>query len=272
MQNRIDTLFERKKENILSIFLTAGYPNLNDTLSAIKILDKTDVDLLEIGIPFSDPIADGPIIQQSSMTALNNGMTLKVLFEQLQSLRTVSQLPILLMGYINSVMQYGVEEFYKSCHATGIDGIILPDLPLDEFDKIHKPLSEKYNIKVALIISPETHVKRIELIDSKSTGFLYLVSSNSTTGNFKTQTQNLFEPLKSITSLPLKNKILIGFGIKGQKEFKEACELANGAIIGSSFVKLLRNSTDFQKDIPEFISNIKNISNTVTSSVVEKQQ
>ena len=259
MQNRIDILFERKQKNILSIFLTAGYPNFNDTLSIIKILDKTDVDLLEIGIPFSDPIADGPIIQQSSMTALINGMTLKVLFEQLQSLRTLSQLPILLMGYINSVMQYGVEEFYKSCHATGIDGIILPDLPLDEFDKIHKPLSEKYNIKVALIISPETPIKRIELIDNKSSGFLYLVSSNSTTGNFKTTNQNSFESLKTITSLPLKNKILIGFGIKGHKEFKEACESANGAIIGSSFVKMLGSSIDFQKDIPEFISNVVNI-------------
>lgn len=259
MQNRIDTLFERKEKNILSIFLTAGYPNLNDTLSIIKILDTTDVDLLEIGIPFSDPIADGPIIQQSSMTSLNNGMTLKVLFEQLKTLRTVTQLPILLMGYLNSVMQYGVEAFYESCHAAGIDGVILPDLPLDEFDKIHKPLAEKYNIKNALIISPETPVKRIELIDSKSTGFLYLVSSNSTTGNFKTTTDNLFEPLKAITSLPLKNKILIGFGIKGQKEFSEACQLANGAIIGSSFVQLISKSTNLQKDIPEFISNVVNI-------------
>jgi tryptophan synthase alpha chain len=257
MRNRIDTLFERKEKNILSIFLTAGYPYLIDTLSIIKILDTTDVDLLEIGIPFSDPIADGPIIQQSSMTALNNGMTLNVLFEQLKTLRTVTQLPILLMGYLNSVMQYGVEEFYKSCHATGIDGIILPDLPLDEFDKIHKPLAEKYNIKVALIISPETPIKRIELVDSKSTGFLYLVSSNSTTGNFKTSSKNSFEILKSITTLPLKNKILIGFGIKGQKEFQEACELSNGAIIGSSFVQLLSHSTNLEKDIPEFISTIK---------------
>lgn len=259
MQNRIDTLFERKKENILSIFLTAGYPNLNDTLSAIKILVKTDVDLLEIGIPFSDPIADGPIIQQSSLTALNNGMTLNSLFEQLQTLRTFTQLPILLMGYLNSVMQYGVERFYESCHLTGIDGVILPDLPLIEFDTIHKPLAEKYNIKVALIISPETPLKRIELIDSKSSGFLYLVSSNSTTGNFKTTSLNLYESLKPITSLPLKNKILIGFGIKGQKEFSEACELANGAIIGSSFVQLLSHSTNLEKDIPEFISTIKTI-------------
>lgn len=257
MQNRIDTLFERKQKNVLSIFITAGYPTLNDTLSIIKILDTTDVDLLEIGIPFSDPIADGPIIQQSSMTALNNGMTLKVLFEQLQSLRTVTQLPILLMGYLNSVMQYGVEAFYESCHEVGIDGIILPDLPLIEFDRIHKALAEKYNIKVALIVSPETPIKRIELIDSKSTGFLYLVSSNSTTGNFKTSSQNLFEPLKSITSLVLKNKILIGFGIKDQKEFKEACELANGAIIGSSFIQLLSKSNNIEKEIPQFISTIK---------------
>lgn len=259
MQNRIDTLFERKQNNILSLFLTAGYPNVIDTLSIIKILDTTDVDLLEIGIPFSDPIADGPIIQQSSMTALNNGITLKLLFDQLQTLRTVTQLPILLMGYLNLVLQYGVEAFYESCYATGIDGVILPDLPLDEFDKIHKPLSEKYNIKVALIISPETPIERIELIDEKSTGFLYLVSSNSTTGNFKTNRLSLAETLKPITSLKLKNKILIGFGIKGQKEFSEACELASGAIIGSSFIKLLGSSIDFHKDIPEFISNVVNI-------------
>lgn len=257
MRNRIDHLFERKQKNILSIFLTAGYPNLTDTLPIIKILDTTKVDLLEIGIPFSDPIADGPIIQQSSMTALNNGTTLKVMFEQLKDLRKITQLPILLMGYLNSVMQYGVEPFYKACYETGIDGVILPDLPLDEFDTVHKELSEKYNIKVALIISPQTSVNRIKAIDERSSGFLYLVSSNSTTGNFKVTTQSLNESLKHITSLPLKNKILIGFGIKGQKEFSEACEAANGAIIGSSFVKLLENSTDLPKDIPAFISKIK---------------
>ncbi len=263
MENRIDTLFERKQKNILSIFLTAGYPNAIDTLSIIRILDATEVDMIEIGIPFSDPIADGPIIQQSSMTALNNGVTLKNLFVQLQELRTVSQLPILLMGYLNSVMQYGVDAFYKSCHETGIDGVILPDLPLDEFDAFHKSLAEKYNIKVALIISPQTPIKRIELIDEKSSGFLYLVSSNSTTGNFKTTNHSLSDSLKPITSLKLKNKILIGFGIKGQKEFEEACQLANGAIIGSSFVNLLSNSTNFEKDIPEFISTIKNAIKTI---------
>lgn len=257
MQNRIDTLFERKKENILSIFLTAGFPKPTDTLPIIKILNSTNVDLLEIGIPFSDPIADGPIIQQSSMTALNNGVTLKNIFEQLQSLRTITQLPILMMGYLNSVMQYGVESFYRSCHETGIDGVILPDLPLNEFETFHKPLAEKYNIKVALIISPETSIERIKLIDEKSSGFLYLVSSNSTTGNFKTNNTDLSESLKQVTSLKLKNPILIGFGIKGQKEFNDACKLANGAIIGSSFVQLLSNSQNLEKDIPEFINNIK---------------
>lgn len=258
MKNRIDQLFERKQKNILSLFLTAGYPNLNDTLSIIKILDTTEVDLLEIGIPFSDPIADGPIIQQSSMEALHNGMTLKLLFKQLQSLRITTQLPVLLMGYLNSIIQYGVEEFYKSCHEVGIDGVILPDLPLNEFDNLHKALAEKYDIKVALIISPETATHRIKLIDLKSSGFLYLVSSNSTTGNFKAIKQNSYKHLTEITSLALKNKILIGFGIKGQQEFKEACNVANGAIMGSSFIQLLSTSSNFEKDIPEFISIIKN--------------
>lgn len=265
MQNRIDTLFERKQKNILSIFVTAGYPKLIDTLSIIEILNTTELDMLEIGIPYSDPIADGPIIQQSSAIALDNGMTVNYLFEQLQHLRSVTQLPILLMGYLNPVLQYGVEKFYQSCKTIGIDGIILPDLPLDEFEKTHKPLSEKYKIKIVLIISPETTLERIKLIDSKSSGFLYLVSSNSTTGNFKSSNQNFFESLNPITSLPLKNKVLIGFGIKGQKQFNEACEVANGAIIGSSFIKLIGSSSNLHKDIPEFISTIKNSLTTFQS-------
>ena len=258
MKTRTELLFKKQPDNNLSIFVTAGFPKKESLLEIIPLLEESDCDIIEIGIPFSDPLADGPVIQQSSTTALNNGMTLELLLQQVKQVRQQTSKPIVLMGYLNSVMQYGVEEFYKSCHDTGIDGVILPDLPLDEFDKFHKPLTEKYNIKVALIVSPETPTERIKLIDEKSSGFLYLVSSNSTTGNFKDSSQNLFEPLKSITSLPLKNKILIGFGIKGQKEFSEACELANGAIIGSSFVKLLGSSTDFQKDIPEFINSIKN--------------
>ncbi len=257
MQNRIDTLFKTKKENILSIFFTAGYPNLMDTLPVINILNETKVDMLEIGIPFSDPIADGPIIQQSSMVALNNGLTLKIIFEQLKTLRAKTELPILLMGYLNSVMQYGVESFYKSCHEVGIDGVILPDLPLNEFENFHKQFAEKYNVHVVFVISPETPVERIQLIDEKSSGFIYLVSSNSTTGNFKIKENQLSQSLKNITSLKLKNPILIGFGIKGAAEFKDACAISQGAIIGSSFVNLLSKSNYLVKDIPEFILNIK---------------
>ncbi len=259
MENRINALFKTKRENILSIFLTAGYPNLMDTLPIINILNKTKVDMLEIGIPFSDPIADGPIIQQSSMVALNNGLTLKLIFEQLQTLRTITELPILLMGYLNSVMQYGVESFYKSCYEVGIDGVILPDLPLIEYETFHKPFADKYNIHVVFVVSPETPIERIQLIDEKSSGFIYLVSSNSTTGNFKIKENQLSDSLKSITTLKLKNPILIGFGIKGAAEFKDACAISQGAIIGSSFVNLLSNSKDLETDIPNFISNVVNI-------------
>jgi tryptophan synthase alpha chain len=257
MENRIDQLFANKQENILSIFLTAGYPTLSDTPKIIKILNTTDVDLIEIGIPFSDPLADGPIIQESSMVALENGMTLHHIFDQLKTLRTYTQLPILLMGYINSVMRFGEEKFYKACHEIAIDGVILPDMPLTEYEKIHQPLSLKYHIKVVHIITPETSIERIHTIDASSSGFLYLVSSNSTTGNYKAGGFNLKDSLKVIKTLTLKNPLLIGFGIKGHAEFKEACQYAKGAIIGSSFVKLIGSSKNLEKDIPEFISNIK---------------
>lgn len=257
MKNRIDALFEAKKENILSIFFTAGYPKPLDTLRIIKILDTTQVDVIEIGIPFSDPLADGPIIQKSSMAALENGMTLKKIFEDLKALREHTQLPILVMGYLNSVLRFGVEAFYKSCFETGIDGVILPDLPINEFDMFHKPLAEKYNIKVPLIISPKTSLDRIKLIDQKSSGFLYLVSSNSTTGNYKTDRLELKESVEHVTSLNLKNPLLIGFGIKNNQNFKEACQYASGAIVGSAFINLLSESENLENDIPEFILNIK---------------
>ena len=258
MKNRIDELFIRKNENILSIFLTAGYPKKEDTLEIIKHLDASGVDMIEIGIPYSDPLADGPIIQQSSQVALENGVTLKNTFEHLKSLRTITQMPVLMMGYINSVMQFGVEAFYKNCHETGIDGLILPDLPLDEYNAVHKPLVEKYNIHVVFLISPETSVERIKLIDEHSKGFIYLVSSNSTTGSGKELPKSLIQKVETIKSLQLKNPIVMGFGIKGKKEFDEACQLVNGAIIGSSFIQLLSQSSDFKKDISQFISKIKN--------------
>ena len=258
MQNRIDELFTRKKENILSIFLTAGYPKRNNTLSIVKQLDASGVDLIEIGIPYSDPLADGPIIQQSSQVALDNGITLKYIFEELESLRTITNMPVLLMGYLNTVMQFGIEDFYKQCHHVGIDGLILPDLPMDEYNAIHKPLAEKYNIHVVFLISPDTSIERIKLIDEHSKGFIYLVSSNSTTGSGKKIQTSLTQKVETIKVLSLKNPLLMGFGIKGKTEFEAACLLVNGAIIGSSFIQLLEKSTDITKDIPQFISSIKN--------------
>lgn len=259
MQNRIDQLFQQKKENILSIFFTAGYPKPLDTIEIIKYLNATDVDLIEIGVPYSDPIADGPIIQESSQLALNNDVNLKFIFEQLSDLRTHTQKPILLMGYLNTVLQFGLENFYKKCVDVGIDGLILPDLPIDEYKQYHKTLAEKHNIHVTFLISPNTSLERVKLIDNSSKGFVYLVSSNSTTGSNKGMSNDLENTFENIKKLQLKNPILIGFGIKGQKEFQQACELANGAIIGSSFVQLLGKSTDLKKDILEFIKSIKSL-------------
>ena len=258
MQNRIDLLFEQKQKDILSIFLTGGFPKRNDTLPIIELLSNADVDLIEIGIPFSDPLADGPIIQNSSLVALNNGMSLKGLFTDLTELRTKTEIPALLMGYLNSVLQFGIETFYINCKATGIDGIILPDLSTDEFEQFHKVYAEKYNVHVVFLISPDTSVERIRRIDALSTGFIYLVSNNSTTGNFDANKSSIDDRIESIINLKLKNPLLIGFGVKGNKEFRAASNLANGAIIGSSFIQMLAQSSNLQQDIPTFVSSILN--------------
>lgn len=252
MQNRIDKLFEEKRENILSIFFTAGFPRLNDTIPVLEALENSEADLIEIGIPFSDPLADGPIIQQSSMVALENGMNLNLLFQQLKNLRQFAQKPILLMGYLNSVIQFGIGDFYRKCKEVGIDGVILPDLPLDEFVNSHKKTAESLNVKVVFLASVDTKRERFKQLDQASSGFLYLLSSNSTTGGSKGLSEKLKNGYKD-----LKNPVLIGFGIKGQKEFSEACQYANGAIIGSAFVELLTGSVNFQKDISKFTSNVK---------------
>ncbi len=252
MQNRIDKLFKEKKENILSIFFTAGFPKLNDTILILEALENSDADLIEIGIPFSDPLADGPVIQQSSMVALENGMNLNLLFQQLKSLRNVTQKPVLLMGYLNSVLQFGVENFYKKCSEVGVDGVILPDLPLDEFENHHKVIANKLKIKIVFLISPETKPERVKLLDEASGGFLYLLSSNSTTGGSKGISKKIVK-----ANIDLKNPVLIGFGIKGQKEFIDACENANGAIIGSAFINVIAKSKNFKKDIVQFIESVK---------------
>lgn len=256
MNNRINQLFERKKQNILSVYFTAGHPNLNDTVEIIQQLEKNGVDLIEIGMPFSDPTADGPTIQRSSETALKNGMSLKLLFEQLKDIRQTVKIPLILMGYINPVYQFGVEKFCEKCAETGIDGLILPDLPLDEYEAFYKPVFEKYNLHNILLITPQTTESRIRQIDTASSGFIYMVSSSSTTGSGKKVEDFQREYFERIQSMNLKNPRIIGFGISDRATFENACKYASGAIIGSAFVKAIDSETKIQETIFQFVKQI----------------
>lgn len=252
MKNKIETLFEKKDKNILSIYFTAGYPQLNDTVKTIKLLQENKADLIEIGIPYSDPLADGQTIQAANQIAIGNGMTLTLLFQQLKATKSEIKIPLILMGYLNIILQFGVESFYQECYLSGISTVIIPDMPVDEYLTHHQKHLIKYDIKVAFLITPTTSFERIKLLDEISTAFIYVVSSNSITGNSIsnfTDLQNFYNCLKTIK---LKNKTLIGFGINTGSKFKSACELANGGIIGSAFIKALENN----QTIPDFINSI----------------
>jgi tryptophan synthase alpha chain len=254
--NRIDQLFITKKEQILNIYFTAGYPKLDDTTTMIKELEASGVDIVEIGIPFSDPVADGPTIQESNAIALNNGMTLKLLFEQLCQIRESVNIPIVLMGYINPVLQFGIEEFCKECEKVGVDGLILPDLPLAEYLRSYKSTFEKHGLFNIQLITPQTSEARIREIDETSNGFIYMVSSSSTTGAKSTISENQEQYFERVNSMALKNPKLIGFGISNAETFDKACENATGAIIGSAFVKKISGSEDLRDDIGSFVKSI----------------
>lgn len=256
MKNRINHLFETKKENILSVYFTAGHPNLNDTVEIIQQLEKNGVDLIEIGMPFSDPTADGPTIQRSSETALKNGMSLKLLFEQLKDIRQTVKIPLILMGYINPVYQFGVEKFCEKCAETGIDGLILPDLPLDEFEAFYRPAFGKHNLHNILLITPQTSDQRIKQIDEASSGFIYMVSSASTTGSDKKVEDFQREYFERIQAMNLNNPRVIGFGISDRATFENACKYASGAIIGSAFVKAIDSEAEIQEAVSRFIKQI----------------
>jgi len=256
MKNRINQLFETKKENILSVYFTAGFPKLNDTVEIIQELEKNGVDLIEIGIPFSDPTADGPTIQHSSEIALKNGMSLKLLFEQLKDIRQSVKIPLILMGYFNPVMQFGVEEFCKKCSETEIDGAILPDLPLEEFETHYKKYFTKNNLHNILLITPQTPEARIRQIDAASGGFIYMVSSASTTGAGKKVEDFHRDYFERIQQMKLKNPRLIGFGISDHSTFANACKYAGGAIIGSAFVKALELNKNLKTCIADFVKSI----------------
>lgn len=244
MSNRITTKLQEDKK-LLSIYFTAGYPALNNTVQIIQDLEKNGVDMIEIGLPFSDPLADGPTIQESSTTALKNGMTTEIIFNQLKDIRKTVSIPLIIMGYFNPMLQYGVEAFCKKCQEIGIDGLILPDLPLDVYQEDYEAIFKKYGLINVFLITPQTSDARIRQIDDASNGFIYMVSSASVTGSksgFGQEQENYF---KRIASMNLKNPQIVGFGIKDEETFKQATKTAKGAIIGSAFIKhLTANGTD----------------------------
>jgi tryptophan synthase alpha chain len=254
--NRLNTLFNTKKENLLSIYFTAGYPELNTTVDIAEALEQAGADFLEIGFPYSDPVADGPTIQNSSQIALNNGMNLNVLFEQLKDLRRRVSIPVLLMGYINPMVQYGVERFCKQAAAVGVDGIIVPDLPMYEYEMLYSNYFEDNNLSNIFLVTPQTSAERIRKIDELSNSFIYLLSSSSITGSTLNLTDTIEGYYKRIKGMALNNPAIIGFGISDHNSFAKACKHANGAIVGSAFVKLLAQDGYMQK-IPEFIQAIK---------------
>jgi tryptophan synthase alpha chain len=247
--NRINQLFKNKQKDILSIYFTAGFPQLNDTCEVIRELQANGIDLIEIGIPFSDPMADGPTIQDSGTIALRNGMTLKVLFDQLRNIRKDVAIPLIMMGYLNPVMQYGFENFCRKCAETGIDGVIIPDLPFNDYINEYKPVADKYDIKVIMLITPETSDERIRLIDNHTDGFIYMVSSASTTGAQKNFDDKKQEYFRRINGMNLRNPRLIGFGISNKATLEAAQQNASGAIIGSKFITLLKENANVKEAV-----------------------
>lgn len=252
--NRINQKLQEDKK-LLSIYFTAGFPTLNDTVSIIEELENSGVDMIEIGLPFSDPLADGPTIQASSTQALKNRMSTEVLFDQLKDIRKTVSIPLIIMGYFNPILQYGVENFCKKCAEIGIDGFIIPDLPVDVYHEEYQAIFEKYGLINVFLITPQTSDERIRFIDSVSNGFIYMVSTASTTGSqsgFGTEQTNYF---KRITKMNLKNPQIVGFGIHNNETFKQATTHAKGAIIGSAFIKFL-NKNEITS-ISEFVNSIK---------------
>lgn len=252
---RIKDLFQKKNEKVLNVYCTAGYPQLNSTVEVMSALQHSGADLIELGMPYSDPLADGPVIQASSMKALQNGMTISKLFDQLEGFRKEVNVPVILMGYLNPLLQYGFERFCSKAAAVGIDGLIIPDIPVYEYENEYKPVVDQYALDFVFLITPETSEERIRKIDSLSTGFIYAVSSSSITGSDK-DFSAVETYLQKIKNMQLKNPILVGFGIKDKQTFETACKYANGAIIGSAYIKALENSVDIPKATKSFLDSV----------------
>jgi tryptophan synthase alpha chain len=253
--NRIEELFKKKQNKILSVYCTAGFPRLEDTLPVMAALEESGTDMIELGMPYSDPLADGPVIQHSSTIALQNGMTIKKLFEQLKEFRNKVSVPVLLMGYMNPILQYGFEKFCADASVVGVDGLILPDLPEYEYETEYGAIIKKYGLDFVFLVTPETSDERVKRLDQLSSGFLYAVSSSSTTGKDKNMT-DVKTYLQRIRNLKLKNPVVVGFGIKDKQTFEAVCGNANGAIIGTAFIKALENDKDVEKAIKKFLNEI----------------
>ena len=254
--SRIKELFIRKKNNILNVYCTAGFPGLNDTVDVMHALQENGVDMIELGMPYSDPLADGPVIQASSSKAIANGMSIPVLFEQLKEFRKRIHVPVVLMGYMNPVIRFGFDRFCETAAAAGIDGLILPDLPLHEFETEYAAIIREQGLDSIFLVTPETGSERVMKIDELSTGFLYAVSSSSTTGKNK-DFKAVEEYLQRLQAMHLKNPVLVGFGIRDAKTFSQACRYARGAIIGTAFIQALSDSNNMQQAVSTFIQSIR---------------
>ena len=257
MVNRINQLFANKRENILSIYFCAGHPTLESTADTIRTLEQKGVDMIEVGIPFSDPMADGPVIQDAATKALRNGMTLKKLFSQLEGIRSDVKMPLILMGYLNPIMQFGFEKFCQRCTEVGVDGVIIPDLPFKDYLEEYKPVADKYDIRIIMLITPETSDERIRFIDDNTDGFIYMVSSAATTGaqkEFGDAKQAYFSRIKGMN---LKHPCMIGFGISNKQTLEAAQANAAGAIIGSKFVNLIEETGEAGKAMDLLLDALK---------------
>jgi tryptophan synthase alpha chain len=255
--NRLNKLFASDKDRLLSIYFTAGYPALNTTVAIAEALEKAGVNFLEIGFPYSDPVADGPAVQHGMQKALENGMTLNRLFDELKDIRKTVNIPILLMGYLNPVVQYGVERFCKKAAEVGVDGIIVPDLPMYEYEQLYSQYFIENNLSNIFLVTPQTSGQRIRKIDNLSNSFIYLLSSSSITGKDLRLSNAIEDYYKRVKSMQLRNPTIIGFGITNQETFNKASEYARGAIVGSAFVRFL-GTENYLDRIPEFIKSIRN--------------
>ena len=255
--NRLTKLFSDKNAEILNIYFTAGHPNLDDTVKIIDTLTQSGVDLIELGVPYSDPMADGETIQNSSSIALKNGMTLQLLFDQVKEARKISDVPLILMGYYNQMIQYGFERFLAACQESGVDGLIIPDLPMSIYERDYQELFDQYDLKMSFLITPETSNERILLADKLSSGFIYVVSKSSITGSAKAIDQSQKDYFQRIEDLNLNAPRLIGFGIHDRETYLTACDNSNGAIIGSAFIRAIDQTKDLEGSIKEFVSGIR---------------